>query len=480
MQAPPTSSTHLQYQSFPDASGDSDSLKKLKALLLPMLAHKSFLDVGCNEGFFCGYALHDGARRVVGIDLSPTFIARARRRFPAAEFLCQSWEVLPSESFDVILLTSSLHYASDQSALIARLMQLLNPNGTLVLELGVVESKDNEWVQVDRGHDICSFPTWPVLSALLEPFAWKHIGKSVNQSGDPVPRHVIHVTRRKPLVYLMMQVPGSGKTSVASSLFKPANVPVISGDKALVDIAEGRLACPEQLKTYLGYRLDHTRLDEVYRRIFRDGFMPQLVQVWQAKAAGGSFALDAFIPLDRRDELVASFIASGYVVVKLAMSGINELESQLLRQSSADIFFNALRNVEVPHTGNCTQVLANTLPFAGSIGVLQDVKIDSAFVKVSGWAVHNNGLAPAYVDLRIDGISLPHQYLSRFPYPEVQQRLNLQGDLMGFYITVPAPTGIFVGDQLHRVQVFAGTSRETADQPLWSIPANTLPDPFPF
>jgi hypothetical protein len=52
-----------QYQSFPGVKGASESLAKLRALRLPSLQGKRFLDVGCNEGFFCGYARFDGAVR---------------------------------------------------------------------------------------------------------------------------------------------------------------------------------------------------------------------------------------------------------------------------------------------------------------------------------------------------------------------------------------------------------------------------------
>src|SRR5688500_18131793 len=107
-----------QYQSFPDAAGDSRTLEKLKALRLPSLHGKRFLDVGCNEGFFCGYARFDGAVRAVGVDHSAGFIARARRRYPDCEFFQQGWEHLPEGPFDVILLASALHYADDQPALV--------------------------------------------------------------------------------------------------------------------------------------------------------------------------------------------------------------------------------------------------------------------------------------------------------------------------------------------------------------------------
>ncbi len=60
-----------QYQSFDDARGASRSAEKLAALRLPLLPNHfdretplkglSLLDLGCNEGFFCGEALRQGA-----------------------------------------------------------------------------------------------------------------------------------------------------------------------------------------------------------------------------------------------------------------------------------------------------------------------------------------------------------------------------------------------------------------------------------
>ena len=74
------------YQTFPYRPGSSDSLNKLTQLKILPLTAKSFLDVGCNEGFFCGYALFDGARKVVGIDINEKFINSARQNFPGCDF----------------------------------------------------------------------------------------------------------------------------------------------------------------------------------------------------------------------------------------------------------------------------------------------------------------------------------------------------------------------------------------------------------
>src|SRR3546814_20673167 len=91
-----------QYQSFPDASGDSRTLEKLKALKLPELGGLGFLDVGCHEGFFCGFAKFLGASRAVVIDQSVAFLERARARFPAFNVLHQGCAPLPERFLDVI------------------------------------------------------------------------------------------------------------------------------------------------------------------------------------------------------------------------------------------------------------------------------------------------------------------------------------------------------------------------------------------
>ena len=207
-----------QYQSFPGLKGASESLAKLRCLRLPSLQGKRFLDVGCNEGFFCGYAEFDGASEVIGLDRSSAAVARAQARFPSCQFLAQSWDQLPEGKFDLILLASALHYASDQEALIHQLMDALTEEGTLVLELGLAPTGKNEWVAVRRSIDERLFPTRAKLAAVLDPYAWKIIGHSVQQAGDPLARYVVHVRRRKPFVFLMLATSASGKTMLRRPL----------------------------------------------------------------------------------------------------------------------------------------------------------------------------------------------------------------------------------------------------------------------
>ncbi len=215
---------------------------------MPPLRNKSFLDVGCNEGFFCGYAKHQGATRVVGLDMSANFIARARVRFPDCEFLQQTWDKLPNEKFDVILLASAIHYADDQPALIQRLVDQLSPDGTLILELGIVSDPANNWVPVKRSIDTRYFPTMAKIREVLKPFAWKYVGRSVNQGGDPIGRHVIHIKRRRPFAYLLMMPPSYGKTFIAHELFPSANVTLVVGDQLLDAVAKGKRPANDELQ----------------------------------------------------------------------------------------------------------------------------------------------------------------------------------------------------------------------------------------
>jgi SAM-dependent methyltransferase len=232
-----------QYQSFDDAKGGSKSAEKLAALRLSLLpnAHSpetplkglSVLDLGCNEGFFCGEALRQGATQVVGIDQSKNFLDRARARFPEARFIRGSWWDLPRGKFDVILFLSAIHYEPDQRALLERLAQALTPTGVLVLECGVAHSQAKTWQAVKRADDIRRYPSFPMLlRELLKPYAGRLMGESVMQSGDPVPRYVFHCPLRRPTAMLVVGQGRAGKSTLAFDL-EDRNIPLMRTDRLL-------------------------------------------------------------------------------------------------------------------------------------------------------------------------------------------------------------------------------------------------------
>jgi SAM-dependent methyltransferase len=240
-----------QYQSFGDAKGGSKSAEKLKALALPRLKNRhseaaplrglSVLDIGCNEGFFCGEALRQGARRVVGIDMHKGFLDRARKRFPAAEFVQGSWWELPEGKFDVIFFLSAIHYEPRQRALLEKLAGHLTPTGTLVLECGAIAGVQNKsWQSVRRADGVRRFPTFPMLRMeLLRPYAPRFMGESVMQRGDPIRRYVFHCQLRESMALIVSGPSNIGKSLLAADL-QERNTPLLQTDKVLSNLIKDK------------------------------------------------------------------------------------------------------------------------------------------------------------------------------------------------------------------------------------------------
>ena len=290
--------TMAQYQSFPDTTGSSKSLDKLKALRLPPMQGLSFLDIGCNEGFFCGFAKYEGASRVLGLDRNKTSIEHAKARFPGVEFRCQSWDEPINEKFDVILLASALHYAKDQEALVQKLLGLLTPTGTLVLELGMAPDSGNKWVTVKRSIDERQFPTRGKIAAMLDTHAWKIIGHSVDQAGDPLSRVVVHIQNKRPYAFLLMERSGYGKTSITRLLSTAKGISQVSGDTILRQIWAGEVACSDELRQPIERDYASTNIAPLTESLFQSGLGTQLVDVWLEAAEGSDVIIDSFVPKD--------------------------------------------------------------------------------------------------------------------------------------------------------------------------------------
>lgn len=346
----------MAYQSFPDCPGDSASFAKLAALALPPLAGRSFLDVGCNEGFFCGYASFDAAASVTGIDSNPQSIARARERFPQCRFRVLDWNALLAATadsagnaasdaadppdvtenrsdapesvpgrVDVILCASALHYASDQPALVSALVDRLRPGGLLVLEMGVADmatcracGHDSEpadgWLTVRRSIDARQFPTWDGLRAMLAPHAWKHMGPSVPQAGDPVPREVFHICRPRPFAVLLTGDPGSGKSTAARRLFP--GLRVISGDGVWAAARASADAWP-RLHALAASQSNWLRLDILTRRMFESDLWRDYVALVISQAGDGDFVFDGYIPAECRERFARGIEELGWQPLSL-------------------------------------------------------------------------------------------------------------------------------------------------------------------
>lgn len=223
----------MSYQSFSPGGGASRSEEKLRAIKLPEdLSGLSFLDIGCNEGFFCIEAQKRGAARIVGLDVKQEAIDSAKARAPDVDFRCQTWDQLPDERFDVILMLSALHYEQRPVRLLDAIAGHLKPNGLFILECGVVRSPERSTVWTQRGM-VVYHPTWNLLfDEYLRSFGTKLVNKSVDQAGDPVPRFVFHCRPKKPFVLILTGPGDCGKTSLSHELTRYAGQRV-STDRVL-------------------------------------------------------------------------------------------------------------------------------------------------------------------------------------------------------------------------------------------------------
>jgi SAM-dependent methyltransferase len=419
-----------QYQSFPGAVGDSRTLDKLKALRMPDLAGRSFLDVGCNEGFFCGFAKFQGAHRVVGLDASAPFIARARQRFPECEFYCQDWTHLPEGPFDTILLASALHYAHDQAGLLHRLVRLLAPGGVLVVELGIVSSQASEWVKVKRGIDERFFPTMPKLRDALAPFAWKWMGPSVSQDGDPVARHVLHISRRLPVAYLLMQPPAYGKSTVAKGLFSKAGIPVVSGDQLLGEVASGKLPAPDALAQAISRDYSPFRIDQTIQRIFDQGLGAELVALWAGRAGVGDFALDVYVPTEHQPTVERLLQTAGYLPILMHWQrpGAKFLPERALNEQAEAFYFSLAQRPE-PVPGAMTT----------GMGVVDELSVADGRLTLRGWAITADQRLPSRLWVRLGGALQAIDDFEKQTRPDVQRHLQLDHALYGYRATIAVP-----------------------------------------
>jgi SAM-dependent methyltransferase len=426
-----------QYQSFPGTVGDSYSLEKLKALRLPDLAGKRFLDVGCNEGFFCGYAAFAGAARCLGVDNNAEFVRRGRQRFPECEFVLADWESgLPEGPFDVILLASALHYAKDQAALVQNLMSRLASGGKLVLELGVSGAEGTRWVSVKRGIDTREFPTWGQLAELLAPYAWKHLGPSVSQQGDPVRRQVVHVTQRLPVAYLVMEPPAFGKTSICRWLFARAKIRVISGDEIMAKIAKGLLEAPAALVDAVSHEFSPLTIDRSIRRVFAAGLQSDLVELWLTLAGGQDFALDSYVPAEERASIVRLLASRGYMPVTLNWSRVGEPPTAPDESTErADAYFASLApSVEDAPTA---QPATASLPECGAIGFVEELTCRDGALTLRGWAVDEKGELPKVLTVSVRGEAHAVYDFDKELRPDVQRHFGLRHPLLGYRLALP-------------------------------------------
>ncbi len=394
----------MQYQSFPGVKGGSQSLNKLSALRLPELKDKVFLDVGCNEGFFCGYADLQGASKVIGLDKSKDAIQKAKQRFAHLDFRNQSWDALPEDKFDVIIMLSALHYADDQELIIHNLMNCLAAGGVLVLEISIALGNQDDWIKVKRSIDERYFPTRVKLNSVLKDYAWKVIGHSVDQAGDPLKRYVLHIRKLKPYAYLLAQNPGTGKTTIGRRLFANSQAKLISGDYLYALIADGRLNASAALQKIIAENYSTTTIDRVTKKVGADGLLEDLVDLWVNQSGYQDFAIDSYLPGEFIPEVKALLANKGFFPIEMQWNNVPDYPSSVDTNKRVSQYERYLKNQSSDF--NFKKIIeVNKLPLEGDAKNLKwhiDSPVNGEWfsgvgsISFAGWLIGTGSMATEY------------------------------------------------------------------------------------
>lgn len=168
--------------------------------LVEMLAPKPgerILDLGCGTGHLTNQIARSGAE-VIGIDISPEMIERARSNYPGIRFeVADGANFHFEEPFDAVFSNAALHWIRDQRAAAACIWRALKPGGRLVAELGgkgnlsallgAVESALRAISETSGpiAHP-ASFPTLGQYAALLEEQGFVVTGASFFERPTPL------------------------------------------------------------------------------------------------------------------------------------------------------------------------------------------------------------------------------------------------------------------------------------------------------
>lgn len=151
-----------RYVQFPRQQLGLDGAPEWPAMrdLLPPLAGKRVLDLGCGFGWFSRWAAQAGAEAVLGVDVSERMLDQARSEpHEVLDYQLDDLEMADfgTAQFDVAFSSLALHYIADLVGLFERVHRSLRPDGVFVFS---------------AEHPIFTAPTNPAMIETPDGMAW--------------------------------------------------------------------------------------------------------------------------------------------------------------------------------------------------------------------------------------------------------------------------------------------------------------------
>lgn len=140
--------------------------------ILGLIAGKRVLDLGCNVGYGLNL-LSARAHSIEGLDVSPTLIDEARRRYPGLSFRVFDGREIPYQDahFEVVVSFQVIEHIDDVPAYLSEISRVLSPGGQAVF------TTPNARIRLDPGmkpwnrHHVREFTPVELRDALAAVFA---------------------------------------------------------------------------------------------------------------------------------------------------------------------------------------------------------------------------------------------------------------------------------------------------------------------
>lgn len=144
-----------------EAAGEWTELKSM----LPDFSGKDTLDLGCGFGWHCRYAIENGAKSVVGIDISKKMLEKAKKinNLQGIEYVNKPLEdvAYSDEQFDIVLSSLTLHYIESFDTICRNIYKWLKPKGYFIFSVEhptFTALGNQDWIYGETGEKLY----WPV------------------------------------------------------------------------------------------------------------------------------------------------------------------------------------------------------------------------------------------------------------------------------------------------------------------------------
>lgn len=113
---------------------DLDHLKWLRKAGIVSFQGKSVLDLGCGSGYLCHFAMLEGAKHAVGVDIiNPGFPPENGWEFQKADLNSDTWAESLGSNHDLVLAFDIIEHVNSPFLFLTHCRKRLSKQGTLIL-----------------------------------------------------------------------------------------------------------------------------------------------------------------------------------------------------------------------------------------------------------------------------------------------------------------------------------------------------------